>query len=261
MTQLFFKAENFTSNRSLPRLSNVEPLLPNYEFESYGHWVFTSSSESLVDKVNFRNLTLQSGAVVQPTYSDTGVTVSTAVGNALLSDLADTSSQNITMTAVVRCNVTALSILLGNLVPSNNTSSSGLSAFVSTNKAYLTVKPTAATGAATNGISSLTPSASINQTSNFFIGISVDKSTKKGIIFVSQGNTESSIDSVYSSSTYASSANKLAIGNSVYSSSNVTSNTATFAEAVIFDKALTLTEIQAVANRAKSRMSSRGITV
>ncbi|HCG3526485.1 DUF1833 family protein [Acinetobacter baumannii] len=46
-----------------------------------GQWVFENSSASLVDKVNNRLLTLQSGATVQPTYTESGVTISTAVGN------------------------------------------------------------------------------------------------------------------------------------------------------------------------------------
>lgn len=259
MTQLFFKATNFISGRQLPVLQDVEPLIPIYENGCFGHWLLGSDSASLVDAVNGRLLTLQNGATVQPTYSDSGVTISTAVGNALLSDLTDTSSQDITMTAVVRCNVSALCILLGNLVPSNDVTESGLSAFVSSNKAYLTVKPTAASGASVNGISSLTPSASINQTSNFFIAISVNKSTRSGTIFISQNSTESSVNVTYSSPTYEDSVNKFAIGNSVYSSSNVISNTATFAEAIIFDKALTLTEIQAVATRSKERLSYRNI--
>ncbi|MFX6218408.1 hypothetical protein ABTF55_21660, partial [Acinetobacter baumannii] len=76
-------------------------------------------------------------------------------GNALLSDLNDESSQSLTLCAVVKCSSTVLSILLGNLVPSSSTESSGLGAFASAGKAYLTLKPQAAGGP--GGIGSLTP--------------------------------------------------------------------------------------------------------
>ncbi|MGQ1463570.1 hypothetical protein ACT4VL_10200 [Acinetobacter baumannii] len=257
-SQLFFQAKNFVSKRSLPKLSNVDDLLPNLEYDAYGHWVFKNTSSSLIDKVNNRLLALQSGATVQPVYSESGVTISTAVGNALVSDLSDTSTQSVTLTAVVKCSSTALSILLGNLVPSGSTLSSGLGGFASAGKAYLTLKAITGTGGA--GIGSLTPAASITQTNNFFIAISVNKATKKGIIYVQQMGAESSNEATYEAPSYDAALNKFAFGNNAYTGSNVPANTATFAEGVIFDKALTLDEIKAVAARAKSRMDNRGIS-
>ncbi|WP_457792486.1 hypothetical protein [Acinetobacter baumannii] len=257
MTQLFFQAKNFVSKRSLPKLSNVDDLLPNLEYEAYGHWVFENTSASLTDKVNKRLLTLQTGATVQPVYSESGVTISTAVGNALVSDLSDTSTQSVTETAVVKCNNTQLAILLGNLVPSNSTTSSGLAGFASAGKGYLTVKTTAAAGS--RGISSLALASRHNQTTNFFIAISVDKATKKGIIYVQQNSAELTNEAVYAAPVYESALNNFAFGNNAYTGSNNPANTATFAEAIIFDKALTLDEIKAVATRSKNRMANRGI--
>ncbi|MDC4032272.1 hypothetical protein K3F86_02630, partial [Acinetobacter baumannii] len=72
MNQLFFQAKNFVSKRSLPKLSNVDDLLPNLEYDAYGHWVFKNTSASLIDKVNNRLLALQSDATVQPTYTESG---------------------------------------------------------------------------------------------------------------------------------------------------------------------------------------------
>ncbi|HCU0822834.1 TPA: hypothetical protein OUJ26_001097 [Acinetobacter baumannii] len=256
MPQLFFQAKNFVSKRSLPKLSNVDDLLPNLEYEAYGHWVFENSSASLVDKVNNRLLSLQSGAAYNPVYTPTGVTISTAVGNALVSDLSDTSAQSVTLTSVVKCNNTNLAILLGNLVPSSSTASSGLAAFASAGKGYLTVKPTAASG---GGFSSLAPVSGHIQTSNFFIAISVDKKTKKGIIYIQQNSAELTNEAVYTASVYENALNKFAVGNIAYLLSNNLDNTATFAEAVIFNKALTLADIKAVAGRTKERMKNRGI--
>ncbi|HCV3128084.1 TPA: hypothetical protein OV565_002141 [Acinetobacter baumannii] len=254
MSFLFFKTKDFSSAHSLPQLKDVSDLIPQYENNAYGHWLFGGGPSSLVDVVNGRILTLQDGATVQPIYADKTVTLSTAIGNALLTDLVDSSAQSLTLCAVVKCTTTALAILLGNLVPSSSTTSSGLAAFASAGNGYLTVKPVAAGGA---GISSLTPPSSIVQTSNFFIASSVNKDTKKGIIYLQQLGVESSNESSYTAASYESSANKIGIGNVAYTGS---SNTATYSEAIIFDNALTLAEIQNVALRSKDRMANRNIS-
>ncbi|EPG6924282.1 hypothetical protein L1S80_003894, partial [Acinetobacter baumannii] len=152
---------------------------------------------------------------------------------------------------------TQLAILLGNLVPSDSTTSSGLAGFASAGKGYLTVKSTAAAGS--RGISSLALASRHNQTTNFFIAISVDKATKKGIIYVQQNSAELTNEAVYTAPVYESALNNFAFGNNAYTGSNNPANTATFAEAIIFDKALTLDEIKAVATRSKNRMANRGI--
>lgn len=260
MSNLFFKASNFSSSRSLPQLSNVSPLVPDTEGTAYAHWIFNNSASSLVDAVSGKLLTLQGGATVQPTYSDAGVTLSTAYGNALQTDLVDSASQNLTLCAVVKCNVTALSILMGNLVASADVTSAGTGLFASSGKAYLTVKPTVTAAAATNGISSLTPTANITQTSNFFISASIDKATRKGIIFIKQADIESSNEGLYSATTYEQATKNIAIGNNAYTTSVATANTATFAEAIIFNRALSLSEMKAVASRSASRLANKGIT-
>ncbi|HEO1767954.1 hypothetical protein [Acinetobacter baumannii] len=255
MSFLFFKAKDFSSGRSLPQLNEVNDLIPKYEDDAYGHWLFGGGPSSLVDVVNGRILTLQSGATVQPIYADKTVTLSTAIGNALLTDLVDSSAQSLTLCAVVKCTTTALAILLGNLVPGTSTTSSGLGAFASAGKGYLTVKPVTANGSA--GIPSLSPPSPIIQTSNFFIATSINKNTKKGVVYIQQAGAESSNEASYTASSYEPSANKIGIGNVAYATGG---NTTIYSEAIVFDKALTLAEIQAVALRSKDRMANRNIS-
>lgn len=255
MSHLFFKATGFVSGRNLPALQNVESILPNIGYSAYAHWSFKDNSASLIDMVNGRSLTVQTGATVQPTYNQNGVTISVAMGNALISDLADTADQDVTMMAVVKCSETALSILLGNLTTSSP--NSGLSAFILTGKPYLTVKPTNSSSSV-DGISSLAPTGNINQQQNFFVAISVNKITKKGIIYAQQAGVEMSASSSFTA-TYTTSPNNFALGNSSYSASTNTALKATFAEMVMYDKALTLAEIQGVALRSKERLTNRGI--
>lgn len=259
MAHLFFKAAGFTSGRSLPQLSNVEPLIPNVENKAYGHWIFGVDESSLIDVVNGKILSLQSGATVNPSYSENGLTISTAYGNSLQTDLIDSPTQDFTFCAVVRCNVSALSILLGNLPPSNDGTTSGTGLFASGGKAYLTSKPTAAAAASSNGISSLAAPQNIVQTSNFFIAASIDKTMKKGIIYVQQADAESSNEATYNALAYEQPSKKIAIGNNAYTTAITAANTATFAETILFSKALTLAEIQAVALRSKSRLVNRNI--
>ena len=256
MSHLFFKATGFTSSRDLPQLSGVEPLIPNVENKAYAHWLFGGSASSLVDVVNNKQLTLQPGATINPAYSENGVTISTAYGNSLLSDITDAASQNITMIAVVRCNTTSLAVLLGNLLPTGVNTSSSCGAFASAGKAYATVKPSVSGSGVLN---SLTPPASITQTSTFFIAVIVDKVAQKAVIHIEQGAVDSSNEGVFSS-TYETSLNKIAVGNNCYTTSATTSNTATYNEVIIFDRALTLAEIQAVATRSKERLANRNVS-
>ncbi|MFX7792846.1 hypothetical protein ABTK00_20630, partial [Acinetobacter baumannii] len=86
----------------------------------------------------------------------------------------------------------------------------------------------------------------IVQTNNFFIAVSVDKSTKKGIVYVQQSGAELSNEALYTAESYQSSLNKIAIGNVAYTVSAVS---ATYSEAIIFNKALNLAVIKAVALR------------
>ncbi|QXM18608.1 hypothetical protein Phab24_id163 [Acinetobacter phage Phab24] len=255
MADLLFQSENFVSSRSnLPTISNLDDLLPSLEYEAYGHWLFGGDSSSLIDVVNGRLLSLQSGATIQPVYAAKSVTLSLTNGNALVSDLVDSSDQSVTLCAVVKCSSTALSILLGNLVRSDSTLSSGLGGFASAGKAYLTLKAITGTGGA--GIGSLTPAASITQTDNFFIAISVNKVTKKGIIYAKQMGVESSNEATYGAPSYDAALNKFGIGNVAYTG---VAGSATYNEAIIFNKALTLEEIMSVAERSKGRMRNRGI--
>ncbi|WP_214430054.1 hypothetical protein, partial [Escherichia coli] len=120
----------------------------------------------------------------------------------------------------VKSSTISLAILLVNLVPSSSTLSSCLAAFASAGKGYLTVKP--ATAGGPGAISSLTPPSSIVQTSNFFIATSVDKNTKKGIIYLQQLGVEASNESSYTAVSYESSANKFRIGNVGYTGSSNT---------------------------------------
>ena len=254
MTQLFFKAASFTSNRATVQLQKVEPLMQVLENDAYGHWIFGENSSSLTDKVNNRNLTVQSGASTAPSYTANNVHLATTVGNSLLTSLTDTSNQDFTMCAVVKADQATLTILLGNLVPSSSTVYSGSGVFVSGDVGYVTIKPSIANHASVNGVSSLAAGSAHNQSEYFFIAMSVNKTTKNATVYVLQ-NTERFAEKAYTAAGYDNS-NKLAIGNAFY---NGGTGSASFAEAIVYDKALTVDQIKAIASRSRERMSDRNI--
>lgn len=260
MANLFFQATNFTSSRSnLPTLSNIDDIIyvEKYETDAYGHWVFGTDSTSLTDKVNNRTLTVQTGATTQPTFTANTVVLAAAMGNALITDLTDSAVQSTTFCTVVKTSVTALSILVGNLVNSANTVTSGQGIFASAAQGYITVKPATANNSGGANSFAPIPAVDITQTDFFFISSSHDKTSKTVVIYTERLGVGGTRQTIYTAN-YEASANKFAVGNGYYSGGS--SGTLTFAEAIIYNKALTLASIQAVATRAKKRMTNRNIT-
>lgn len=255
MSYLFFKAAGFTSSRDLPQLSGVEPLILNLENKAYGHWLFGGGAQSLADKVNSRALTPISGATVAPVYIANAVNLSSAIKNGLLSGLQDTASQDVTMCAVVKVPNIAVTTVLGNLVVSGDTTTSGAGIFVLSNKVYVSVKPT--TGApVSGGVNSLSPDMTIDYAKPFFIAFSLNKALKKVTLLVSQSGVTKSAEATFTAS-YIASLNNFAVGNSVYATGTTT---AEFYEAIVFDSALSLAEITDIALRSKTRLTDRNVS-
>lgn len=258
MSNLTIQINDYVSPfaKYLPKVASIGDLIyvEKHETDAFGHWIFADNSTSLVDKVNNRNLTLQSGATVQPIYTTNSVQLSAKAGNALLSGLSDTATQDVTVALVVKCNQTTLSILGGNLPFSASTTENGFSPFASANKVYQGLKPTKV--AETGGFNSVTNNQSLTQTDYMFVVMSVNKSEKSGILYTQQNGVEADIESLYRAA-YENSSN-IAIANSAYS--KITSGSLVYAEAIIYNKALTLTEIKALAKRSKKRLEYRGVT-
>lgn len=258
MSDLLFQTDFISGRTDLPKVQNIEDIIyvETYEKDAYDHWLFGKDSSSLVGKVHGRQLTLQAGATVQPVYGANSVTLAAKNGSALLTDLVDTSAQNMTLSVVAKASVAAneLAIIMGNLVPTSYTQSSGLGIFAIAEKGYVTVKPLTAAG--TGGANSITPGNDIDQTDYFFLAASINKSAKTVIIYAERLGAGASNQTIWGSA-YEASSNKIAIGNGFYSSTST--GTLNFAEAIAFDKALTLPDLQGVAKRSKPRMKNRGI--
>ena len=258
MPNLTFQNSDFISSRTdLPIIQNVTDVMPSARFEtdSYGHWSFIGDTP-LVDKVNNKLLTLQTGAAVQPIFSNAGVALTNANGSALLSDLVDSTTQNVTAIFVAKTTNNSLYILGMTLPTSSSTTENGSGVYLSADKAYLNVKPLAANG--TGGISGLTTNQNISQTSYCLVAVSIDKAKKTALLYTMKNGVDSFMSTAFTSN-YDVSTKKLSVGNAYYSVGEFGVKT-TFAEAVLYNKALSLNELRLVANRMKFRLAQNGIS-
>lgn len=93
--------------------SDIRYLVP-YEPDAYGHWIFNKGdSRGLIDLVAGRALTPQAAA---PTYSSNYLSVPALLGNALLTDRAETANMTDTVCALIRIGVgTNLQPVIGSM--------------------------------------------------------------------------------------------------------------------------------------------------
>ena len=218
--------------------------IDDIETDAYGHWIFANDATSLVDKVNNRNLTLQSGATVQPTYSADHISLATKNGNALLTGLNDSLSA-FTQIAVVQPESSGLTVLLGNLGTTSNPQ--GIGVFTTSGKIYLTSR---------TGVSSLDIGLNLDMTKPVLVGYSLDK-TASIINFIAMQNGVTYAKTI-ASGAFVEANTELAVGNSRYTSTST--NYSKYYEAIAYNKALTLSELEAVAVRSKNRLKYRSVT-
>lgn len=248
MTNLLFQADSFISDRNLPVIQSIEDVIyvERFEEDAYGHWLFGVDSASLVDKVHGRNLSVQLGATVPPSYTEKYVQLGAAKGNSLQSGLLDNAVSGFTVSGVVLPETVDLMVLLGNL--GDNTAPQGAGIFSSASKAYLTSRTT---------VSSLESGLPINMAKPFFISFSVNKTTAVvNIVAMQNGVTYEKT----SSGAFTEAASALCVGNSRYTTSAAYNSLRNkYYEAIIHDKSLSLVEMKGIANRAKTRQANRGI--
>ena len=259
MTDLLFQTTGFTSNRTdLPVTQNITDILTTtkYELDSYGHWVFYDENP-LVDKVNAHTLTLQSGAAIQPVYSNAGVELTNAKGSALMSSLVDAAATNITAVFVVKTSGTALSLFGMTLPTTGSTTDNGFGPYASADKVYLNMKPLIASSV--GNISGLTTNKNISQTTPFLVAVSVDKTNRTAMLYTFKAGTDAFVSSAFTAP-YDDSSKVLAVGNAYYKQVENGART-TFAEAILYNKALSLNELKAVALRCRARLALKNILI
>jgi hypothetical protein len=239
--------------------SSIYPVIPesdieyltDFEVGSYDHWIFNrGSAVDLVGRKAGKALTPQSDA---PTYGAGYLSLSNLAGKGLLSNLQETATGKYTVCAVVREPVagsTALRVPFGTLdMTAGGTGGMPfMSGAANARKLY-----TAYTGLG----ASIDTGQAVPNASWLFIAASFDASvaTKqlRTLIGGTAGNTQSPV------AAYTASPRAVALGNGYYTG-GVAGNL-DFADFILFDRALSMADLQAVYVRRKAKLAVGGIAV
>ncbi|MCP4589014.1 hypothetical protein [Pseudoalteromonas sp.] len=240
-----------SNNPDMPVISaaDVEYIFP-YEKDAYGHWAF-GNIQPLVSKVSDKGLTEQS---VSPVYSENYLTLS-GDGKSLLSDFAD-SNINCTIATVFKVDsYSDVPVIFGSLGP---TSSGGGGIYMFTNTEDQTGSLFANYRGTNLGNTPIATGLSANTW--YFLALSrevIDETGKIGlkvkvneIASVSRNQTNAGLYQPNES---------IACGQAFYGTSQ--GAITDFAEFIIFDKALTIDELNSLYFRSKSRMAKLGINI
>lgn len=238
----------YISNNSILPSYNYADLadVPEWEFDSWEHWCFdTGASSGLTGRVNRRPLTLQGAA---PAYSADHVTLG-GQGNALLSDMDESHTWSICM--VAKYPVTA-SVFAGT---SDNATNKGSS---------LELRVGGSVGEVNADVEGMTPSEYRN--------LDISPSPTPGSIWLFAAMAldfaPGPLRRLYASGQYDQFTGdtgthtlngKIAIGNK----SKTTSLGASIeiAEAILYNRVLSLAEMQTIHARSRLRAARRGIVI
>lgn len=215
--------------------------LPEAEAGAWGHWIFDKGdADSLVGLVNNRNLSLQGAA---PTYAATSLTVGD-YQKALLTGLAD--RLDYTVAVVVEYDT-------GNQVIAGALSATESGALISNGD----TKPYSSfvRGPSTVGLGNV-PDTAPTEGDFVFVAHAIDHttSTRTRTLFASGESQDFDTDDA----AMTPSSSDIAFGNGYWSTYT---NEVTLAEAMVFDSALTASEMAAIYLRSKARMARRSISI
>ncbi|MDV2468914.1 hypothetical protein QR674_07945 [Acinetobacter chinensis] len=250
MSNLCIQVENYVSPFAgqLPTVETEDLIyVEKYEEDAFGHWLFGGDAGSLVDKVNSRSLTLQPGATVQPVYSENYVRLGAAKGQSLQSSINDGTNEGYTISAVALPEDTLLMNLIGSLGATDSATGAGI--FSSAGGVFATGRTT---------VSSLNAGIALLPNQPVFISLSVNLTIGiVNMVVMQNGNIYEKTGS--GAQTVASTA--LSVGNSRYTTSAAYNSLRNkFYEAIIHERALSITDMKALALRSKKRLEMRGVT-
>ncbi len=252
---LFTRLPITLTDTTYPVVSEAEiDYFTDYEPASYEHWIFNKgNSANLIGVNNSKVLTPQAEAPVYGTnYLENLIY---PAGKALLTDYADTVNAKDTVCMVVNDSDTSAGIhqLWGNRVSESVGGSPLFSGVSPLRKLWLGYSGVHGGGIATG--------LSIPSTSSwYFVAVSRNFAlTTKTLIGFIGGQTAYSYSG---SGTYApGTAQVVSLGSPNYTTASIAKSFNKVAEFIIFDKALTAAEIQAVYLRRKAKLASIGIAV
>lgn len=241
---------------SLPVISasDVELYIP-YEVESspYDHWILKGSSASLVGLKSGRVLTPQS---TLPTYQPGYLNMTSEVGKALLTDMTDAAAQ--TVVVILKRPVLPINsevqILAGAIdTVGSGAASTGSGIYVQgTTSASLTLNIRGG-----SGLLLTTAPGAVGDWTMVAFGEQSDATSLAGTSYA--GGAATNKTTSWPGVAKRVSTRKIAIGNGYYGSGVISA--LSIAEVLLYDRALSVAELDAVYARAKVRMASRGLTL
>lgn len=254
MSNIFTIMPFSVNNSSLPVIPSSDyQRLSDLEIGAYEHWLFDKGNQSdLTGGVNGRLLTVQSTA---PTYSGNYLSIQSDEGKSLLTDMGEVAGQTDTVCIVFRYSTSAgVVIPFGSLSKTVDASLGGGAPYIgnASRDLLLQYRPT--------NINSIDTLKDVPAASWQFLAVSRNMATG-GIVRTLVGGQAIHEITVSAVSSYipAASGRKIALGSAYYNAA--AGVTLDFAEAVVFDRQLSATELAGVYTRAKERMAARGITV
>lgn len=257
MSQLFFKINSFSSKKATQSIDNVSPFfeIDSFEVDALAHWIFDKNSPSVyTDLSNEKLLSLQPGATTSPLLSEQGAKISTKIGNSLLSNIYSEANEDITMSFVAKLESvsTAAStpVMLMGCLP---TTGIGQAIWYQSGTSAGLHFATRSSSTESNRIAS---GVDISSDQYFFASLSINKVSKQMTLYARNINGEGNAIKAYTIAN-AKSSNPIALGSSHYGNEAITN--ATFEEAIIHPRALTLSEMQDLADRVATRCAKRGI--
>lgn len=231
---------------------------PTAETGALGDWIFGSSNQLYIDLTgSATDLVSQNSSTQVYTLGDTTISAPTLgppdLTQGLLSGIAETD--NFTMCLVFKYTGSSVgTILNGNLGPSTSTSD-GQSFFIS---GANDIRWNERNGA---GLQTLRLAADLTVGDYYFIASSVNEDDDFILMLADAGEISGSFEVTGTGAGRSVGAGRnMGVGNAHYTDASF-SGTATVAEAIFFNTAKTLTELRDIANRSRTRLAARNITV
>lgn len=255
MSNLFTILPFSAGNQSLPLIPSTDyKRLSDLEISAYDHWIFDKGGASnLSGSVNGKLLTAQSSS---PSYSSNYLSILSDQGKGLLTDLGEVATQTDTICVVFRyASSTGIIVPFGSLSTTPEASLGGGSPYLA-NAARDVLLQYRGTSASSTDTGKDLPSGSWH-----FLAVSRNLAAGGSIRTLVGGQVANEV-TLTAQSAYIPAGNgsrKIALGSAYYNA--VAGVNLDFAEAVIFNRQLSATEMAGVYDRAKARMSARGITV
>lgn len=254
---LFTRLPISVADPSLPVIdsADIDALGVSYELDSYDHWVFNTGDVAGLVGLNKQRVLTPQAAVAA--YASNYLSLSSLAGNALLSDLDDVALGKYTLCTIVRepaPQATGIKPIYGTVTAApvaNNLT------FLSGSNAGST--PARKVFASYSGLTnSLDTNAALAADAWYFVATSVDFKDDTSHTMRTLVGGATPLEAAGNSAHFPS-GRKWALGNGWYSAA--IGGAFNFAEFILYNRALSTAELQAVYGRSKARMAGQGIAV